>query len=49
MTAQVMRSVAHGIRDSLRVVRRADSNETGMLLLTTAIMLTVWLAIKPII
>jgi hypothetical protein len=49
MSTQVIRVIAHGVRDSLRTVRHADANDTAMFLLSSVIFLTMWFAMKPII
>jgi len=49
MSTQVIRSLAHGVRDILRSVRTADHHDTSMFLLSTIIFYTMWVAMKPII
>ena len=49
MSTQVIRSLAHGVRDTLRVVRNVDHNDTVMFALSTIIFYTTWVAMKPII
>ena len=49
MSTQVIRVIAHGVRDIMRSVRHAYSNDTAMFLLSSVIFLTMWFAMKPII
>jgi hypothetical protein len=49
MSTQVIRSLAHGVRDILRSVRSADNHDTAMFLLSSIIFYTMWVAMKPII
>ena len=36
MSTQVIRSLAHGVRDIIRAIRGADHNDTTMFLLSSA-------------
>lgn len=49
MSTQVIRSLAHGVRDIIRAIRGADHNDTTMFLLSSMIFYTMWVAMKPII
>jgi len=50
MTTQVIRSVAHGVRDVVRGIRKqTSSDEFAMFLLSATIFYTMWYAMKPII
>lgn len=48
MSIQVIKSVAHGVRDVLRVARRDQGSDAWMLFLSLIIFYTMWLAMKPI-
>lgn len=49
MSTQVIRSLAHGVRDIVRAIRGADHNDTTMFFLSSIIFYTMWVAMKPII
>ncbi len=49
MSTQVIRTLAHGVRDILRSVRTMDGNDATMFVLSSIIYYAMWVAMKPII
>jgi len=49
MSTEVIRSLAHGVRDIVRAMRGADHNDAIMFSLCSIIFYTMWVAMKPII